>query len=168
MTYLYMLCGVPGSGKSTFARSFSFNVKSEYISRDEIRFKILKEDEDYFSHEDEVVTIFHNRIADLLKNNINVIADATHNTKKARFNFLHALETLGVNFEEVNIIPIYMNTSLENCLINNKKRTGKACVPDDVVMRMYNASQKPNYNEHYNYYHIIYRKYIEQEVINNA
>ena len=43
------MVGAPGSGKSTFARKRFPNAR--YISRDEIRFSVLKPDEDYFSKE---------------------------------------------------------------------------------------------------------------------
>ena len=57
---LYVICGVPGTGKSTFCKNhltmFGDNVK--YVSRDDIRFSIVKENEEYFSHETEVFNKF--------------------------------------------------------------------------------------------------------------
>ena len=64
MKCLYVMCGVPGSGKSTFIKNHLFDfVESEdyvvVVSRDDIRFSLLNTDEaisedKYFSKEDEV------------------------------------------------------------------------------------------------------------------
>jgi predicted kinase len=39
MSTLYMMVGIPGSGKSTFAKT----LKGKYVSRDEVRFKLLQD-----------------------------------------------------------------------------------------------------------------------------
>ena len=53
MAILYIMCGVPGSGKSTWAREHLTD-NDVYVSRDDIRFSFLKEGDDYFSKEDMV------------------------------------------------------------------------------------------------------------------
>ena len=53
---LYVLVGCPGSGKSTWAKKHLAD--TYYVSRDEIRFGLLKAGDDYFSHEDEVYEKF--------------------------------------------------------------------------------------------------------------
>ena len=60
---LYISCGVPGSGKSTFLNKTK-GEEEVVISRDEIRFSLLKEGEAYFAHEEEVFRIFCNTIAE--------------------------------------------------------------------------------------------------------
>ena len=76
---LYISCGVPGSGKSTFLNKIKG--KDEVIvSRDEIRFSLLKPGENYFAHEEEVFRLFCNKIADYIKQGKDVYADATHFT----------------------------------------------------------------------------------------
>ena len=55
-----MLCGVAGSGKSTYAKE---KLKyGEIISRDEIRFSFPISKETYFSYEKEVFNLFINKI----------------------------------------------------------------------------------------------------------
>lgn len=51
MRELFIICGVPGSGKSTFLRNYVKESSSVVISRDAIRFSLLKEDSDYFEYE---------------------------------------------------------------------------------------------------------------------
>ena len=47
---LIIMCGAPGSGKSTYIEKhfISFPGYTKVVSRDQIRFSILKDDEDYF------------------------------------------------------------------------------------------------------------------------
>ena len=47
----YIMCGIPGSGKSTFAKKITeiyekHNISIETVSRDEIRFSLIKPGED--------------------------------------------------------------------------------------------------------------------------
>ena len=52
MSTLYVMCGVPGCGKSTWCKN---NVPEDavYVSRDEVRFSMLKPTDAYFSKEQE-------------------------------------------------------------------------------------------------------------------
>ena len=45
---LYISCGIPGSGKSTFLKKH-FGPDELIVSRDDIRFQVLGEAEEYFS-----------------------------------------------------------------------------------------------------------------------
>ena len=50
MADLFLMSGVPGAGKSTFLKNRIKKDTSVVISRDVIRFSIVKPEEDYFSH----------------------------------------------------------------------------------------------------------------------
>ena len=52
---LYLMMGIPGSGKSTYAKQFALRNKIQYISRDEIRFSLLQPTDGYFDKENEVM-----------------------------------------------------------------------------------------------------------------
>ena len=78
MANLYLMCGVPGCGKSTFLKNKIKNNNSVIISRDAIRFSIVKPEEDYFSHEDEVLEIFWNQINEALAANKTVYVDHSY------------------------------------------------------------------------------------------
>ena len=80
MSTLYMMVGCPGSGKSTFAKT----LKGKYISRDEIRFKLLQDEDDYFAKEGEVFQKFIYEIEEGLSKYGDVIVDATHLNKGSR------------------------------------------------------------------------------------
>jgi len=84
MSNLYLMCGIPGSGKSTFLKNRVKKDTSVVISRDVIRFSIVKPEEDYFSHENEVLAIFWKKINEALAAGKNVFVDQTSLTPKAR------------------------------------------------------------------------------------
>ena len=54
---LYVMVGIPGSGKSTFINT---HCQSDWkiVSRDQVRFSIVREDEEYFSKEKKVFKTF--------------------------------------------------------------------------------------------------------------
>ena len=57
-TNLWIMVGIPGSGKSYFAKNILMTDDSwQYISRDEVRFSMVKENEPYFSKEYNVFEI---------------------------------------------------------------------------------------------------------------
>ena len=77
-----MLCGVPGSGKSTWAREqvVKLDGKGIIISRDVIRFSMLGDNDAYFAHEDEVFDEFIKEIQEAINDqeHTSIFIDATH------------------------------------------------------------------------------------------
>jgi len=148
MKTLVVLCGVPGSGKTTWAHEQS---RAKVISRDEIRFKIIKNDEEYFSHEKEVFKEFIRQIKEALYSNDpdydHVIADATHLNYNSRAKLLnHVFGTLFIDENDLRGYPIhfiYFDTPIEVCLKRNNNRTGRERVPEDVIINMYENFTKP-------------------------
>ena len=63
---LIIMSGAPGCGKSTYARKYCEEHKDTVIvSRDAIRFSLLKDGEHYFSKEIEVLRLFYNKSRNL-------------------------------------------------------------------------------------------------------
>ena len=148
---LYLLCGVPGSGKSTWGRAKAAAVGGTYVSRDEVRFSLLKEGEDYFSHEEETWEIFKEKIQKAIDNgDENIIVDATHNNEKSRNRLLDQLK-LG----RVKLIGVDFNLPLEVCLAQNAQRTGRAFVPEEAISKMWYAHTAPGKNSKYHYSEVI-------------
>ena len=134
MPRLYIMCGIPASGKSTFARKLVENNNNIcYVSRDEIRFSIIKNNEDYFSHEKEVFKKFVITIAENLKVGHDVIADATHLNHFSRSKLIRAIDQYITNY---TIEYVVLMTPLEICMERNATREGRARVPDSVMKSM--------------------------------
>ena len=140
---LYIMCGCPGAGKSTYAKKSFPNTK--YISRDEIRFNLVKENEPYFSREKEVFKTFVREINKALREQVDVIADATHLNKVSRFKLI---SNLNINKEKTEIIFIVMRTPLDVCIERNENRKGtRSYVPPEVIKSMFHSFKKPSLEE---------------------
>ena len=85
------MCGAPASGKSWFAKNILMDNDTLYVSRDEIRFAIIKNEDNYFSKEKEVYKTFIEKIRKGLTDNKieRVFADATHLNEKSRKKLLN-------------------------------------------------------------------------------
>ena len=147
---LYLMAGIPASGKSTCALQIAQDTGAVYVSRDEIRFAVLKDGEEYFSHEDEVYDEFVAAIQAALDGGNSCIADATHLSMFPRYKLLDRL-----NLTDVKVILVMMGTSLEECLRRNALRTGRARVPDSVIRNMWVSYKAPIGMETEKYYKII-------------
>lgn len=137
--HLYLMMGVPGSGKSTYAKHI-LKYGDIYISRDEIRYSLLTDEDDYFAKENKVIKIFIENIdkaLELEEHCGDVYADATHLSPKSRAQVLNQLK----NKDKVSVI--YLDIPLNVILERNAQRTGRALVPENVVRRMYNSIQLP-------------------------
>lgn len=141
---LYIMCGAPGSGKTWFAKNKLMKDSNwDYISRDEVRFSIVKNDEEYFSHETAVFNQFVEKIAVALEwGNDNIIADATHLNWGSRRKLLQALVAY-YPIEMLDIIPVVIEAKLEDILEHNKLRDGRARVPEETIRRMYRNISDP-------------------------
>lgn len=140
---VFLLCGCPGSGKTTFARERIAKYGGYHISRDEIRFAMLdKYGGDYFSHEDEVINTFYNNINELLDSDeqcMDIYVDATHLTRAARLNVLNKIHK-----DNAYLIAVWFDVPLELCLSRNNQRTGRAKVPAKTIGDMFNRFSKPS------------------------
>jgi len=114
---IYIVCGIAGIGKSTYINSIK-NDNDIVISRDAIRFSLLKEGEDYFSKEKQVLAIFFKTIRkETAKDDnaaYNIYIDATHLTKKARRKVINNIS----NKNKDKVACIYFNPDLKKALSN--------------------------------------------------
>ena len=139
---LYICCGVPGSGKSTFLNEMA-DPSEKIISRDNIRFSLLKPGEDYFSHEKEVYSTFVKSITDSINNGFNTYADATHLNEYSRYKLFHALKNRGCH--PLKKVAIYFEVPLNICKERNNNRFGtKTYVPEEDLIKMYGSFVHPH------------------------
>ena len=156
MADLYMLCGIPGSGKSTWVKKH-LDKFDKYVSRDEIRFSMVAEDEEYFSKETEVFKEYCSQITENLNKGYNVFADATHINKGSRKKLLDNIS----GFD--NVFCIVIQNPLEITLKRNENRIGtRGYVPKSVIRRMHYQFEFPTHKEGFK---TIYRVVSDDEPI---
>lgn len=139
---IYMMVGLPASGKTTLATAMADEIKARYVSRDELRElitgsrEVVMENEQYIRNNfcDTIVSSFV-----LPKPIETVFADATHMTIRSRLAFLHgiahAAEKFNTDMKDISIIPIIMETSFPTCMERNSQRPDYLRVP---IKDMYN------------------------------
>lgn len=138
-------------------------VGSEWISRDNVRFSIVDEDEEYFSHEEEVFDTFISYINQtLLDPEIHTIfIDATHLNKKSRNKTLSRIRKN--NIEE--LICVCFDTPIEVCQSRNALRAGRTKVPAKAIENMFNSYSYPTPEEGFDKIYIVNKDGIIKEVI---
>ena len=141
MRELHLLVGCPGSGKSYFANQ----QEGCKVSRDKIRFAILKPDDDYFAKERQVFETFVFEVNAALNSGENVVvwADATHNKIQGRKDLLKNLDIP----KNTKLIVENFNTPLDICLFRNSLREGRARVPNGVIRRFHFSKEEPTIEE---------------------
>lgn len=141
---LYLLGGIPGLGKSTWIKNHEqfFEGTVKVISRDQIRFSLLKDGDEYFSKEGEVWTEYVNQAIKSLKENDNTILDATHLNFNSRNKIIRAL---GKNLKDIDVNIIFFIGDLALALKRNAQRTGRALVPESTIINMYHSIDLPSY-----------------------
>ena len=142
MASLVLMMGVPGSGKTTYAKKF-IGDNDIYVSRDEIRFELVAEDEPYFSKEDEVLKTFISKVDEgITKAKRYVVADATHLNAGSRAKLLKNLHN-----KPDNVYVLYVAVPLEVALERNAQRSGRALVPETSIRNMFQSLSFPKKEE---------------------
>ncbi len=139
MNKLFMMIGIPASGKTSLAEQIAKSEGAEIVSSDSIR-KELYGDESIQGDSNKVFRILQDRVVKGLNANKNMIYDATNISYKTRMAFLQRIRKL-----EVEKIAIMVATPYEQCLIRNSQRERQ--VPEEVIKRMYFNFYVPQYFE---------------------
>jgi predicted kinase len=138
---LHLLVGCPGSGKSYFVNQ----QEGMKISRDQIRFAMLKPNDDYFAKERQVFETFVFEVNTALNSGENVVvwADATHNKIQGRKDLLKNLNIP----KNTKLVVENFTTPLNTCLFRNNLREGRAKVPNEVIRRFHFSKEEPTVEE---------------------
>lgn len=145
---LWIGIGLPGAGKSTYFKNFANKDSVKYVSRDEIRFSIINENDAYFSKENLVFSTFIDTIVDGLNSTDKevVIADATHLNVGSRKKLLNAIkQKTDISFTAIGFFFI---DNVDDCLERNELRQGtRAYVPPNVINDMVFSLSAPQKKE---------------------
>lgn len=131
---LFVVCGLQGSGKTTYATQLVKDIGA----------KMYEIDGFYFAHKplqhDEITALLHTSIHDDLRNGIDMVCDGTYVTDFVRLRLLN-----GIADVPCRKTIVVMNTPLEECLRRNANREHK--VPDHVVGTFAKMYQHPTLEE---------------------
>ena len=155
------MSGPPGCGKSTWIRG-QMTRGSEWISRDNVRFAILTDEDDYFAHEDDVFDTFINYINQTLENDDihTIYIDATHLNKRSRDKTLRRVNR--TNISELNCVCF--STPRAVCHSRNNLRAGRSKVPATAIDNMFNSYFYPGKNEGFDHIYEVDENGVMKEV----
>ena len=148
MARLIMLIGLPGSGKSTYAKSLlDPEGKVKYCSSDGVR-KELYGDENIQGNPQTVFEHLHNNVAMYLHQGYDVVYDATNVTRKNRRGVINKFN----NVADIEAHIVW--APYEECVQRDKNRN--RVVGEDVIRKFLYRWQSPNYDEGFKFIDVIY------------
>lgn len=131
----HLLCGIPGSGKSTIAKDLNGYV----VSTDSIR-KFLWNDESIVKYDKLVFELAENIIKYMLPLEHDVIFDATNLTIEKRMKYIHMAKALGAN-----VTVHWVNCPINIAISRNARRDRKVPIP--VITALHKSLQPPTISE---------------------
>jgi predicted kinase len=149
---VYMTCGLPFSGKSTWTIENAEKLNAEVLSSDKFR-ELLYGNASIQGDNIALFEYIFKRAKELLDEGKNVIIDATNINRKKRMHFNKI-------FKKYNREIVYFNTSHLACILRDSSHIRERTVGEDVIKRMFLNLQVPTYSEGWNSIKIVCEKYI--------
>lgn len=135
-THLIVMCGIPGSGKTTYSKALAQDRDLTRYNHDELpgAFEIKKMHEVYQKMISDVISD--------LKAGRNVVMEAMFTVKSRRRELLSSIS--GVDCHKTILV---LNTPLDECLRRNATRTGNARMPDILIHSLFDSFETPTLDE---------------------
>ena len=128
MPTLYVLIGIQGSGKSTWARANAGRLDAVIVASDEIRNELVADGLDPTHLGDRVFAILEERLGEHLAAGRNVIADATHARRAWRAN-----EVAVARRFDARTVAIWFDLPLAVCQARNGRKPGGEHWGDRII-----------------------------------
>ncbi|RPJ05132.1 MAG: hypothetical protein EHM28_12715 [Spirochaetaceae bacterium] len=146
---IVLVCGLPGSGKSHFAREYFKASGRKRINRNEIRrhlFEMMSFGEPWkescYREEDEALVkhIEHKLLEHILFLKHKVLIDNISITSDSRKFYIDLAKKMNKT-----IGAIFLDTPVQDCMARNQKR--KDPLPDSVISNLYASVEHPDIRE---------------------
>ena len=137
---IILVCGLPGSGKSHFARKYFKKSGRKRINRKEIRkhlYEMLSFNdewkEEYFCENQELLVKYIEKkiIEHLLFNNEKVLIDNISVSEKSRIDYINMAAKM-----KKSISAVYVNTDMAICLERNRDREKADAAPESLIANL--------------------------------
>ena len=159
---IYMLSGITGSGKSSYSKKLKKELNCEVLSTDELRNIHPDWSEDLIWPE------VYRLLSEALKNNIDIIYDATNITPKVRNRIITEVEKHNVKA----VVGVYFfDTSWKVCqkrVIKRNQIPGERYLPPEVVESYGKRVIKPTLDEGFVFIKTVKGGKIIEEVYSNV
>ena len=139
MPCVYVMVGIPASGKSTAAAMIAKKTCAYLIESDKIRFSNFPEPQYSVSENFQVFNLAFDEIHRAIRFDRNVVFDATNIRRSQREKIISEFPA---HYEKR---CLFMNTGIVTCHIRNESR--ERIVPDSVIERMYEHLEPPTVDE---------------------
>jgi len=140
---LYITVGLPGSGKSTYAKEFIKGKDVQYLSSDELR-AVYGKGEDDQSVTPMVFGHIKRKVDEFLKDGKNVLVDATSVNRRERSDYINTAKKYGSK-----VVALVFKMVRAGLIARNQKRgqEGGRVVPDWVIDKMLAKYEEPTFAE---------------------
>lgn len=147
MATLNIIIGIPGSGKSNYAKKYLLTNNSVYLSSDDIRIELYGFEDQ--THNDVVFETMKKRTLNALKEGKDVIYDATNLSKKRRGGIINEAHKLDAQ------VDAYLCCTPINIILERNITRAERQLPWDKLVQMIQSIEPPMYYEEFDNIYLI-------------
>lgn len=147
MAILNIMIGIPGSGKSSYAKKYLLTNNSVYLSSDDIRIELYGFEDQ--THNDVVFETMKKRTLNALKEGKDVIYDATNLNKKRRGSIISEAHKLDAQ------VNAYLCCTPINIILERNITRAERQLPWDKLVQMIQSIEPPMYYEGFDNIYLI-------------
>jgi len=154
MPKFFMLVGIAGCGKSTWAQKNlnHYQMFTKIFSSDIYRENLFNDINDQ-THNKIVFDTMHKDIIKALKNGESVCYDATNLTRKNRQNILHLINKQNIECQKIAVL-----FEVEESIIREQNANRERKIPDIILDQMFRRFEIPFLDEGFDDINIVFRR----------